>query len=68
MKKKGWSDPILDELRRIRDEHAAAFNYDVVAMGRDLQERQRTSGRTYISMPPKRLCPDEVNGKPAAPS
>jgi hypothetical protein len=64
MKKKGWSDPILDELRGIRDEHAAEFNYDVMAMGRDLQEQERKSGRTYTSMPPKRLEPQATNGKP----
>ncbi|MEX2139623.1 MAG: hypothetical protein WD894_10200 [Pirellulales bacterium] len=68
MKRKKWHDPIMEELYRIREEHAKQFNYDILAMFRDLQEQQRTSGRTYISMPPERLSPDEVNGKPAEPS
>ena len=30
--------------------------------------QERKSSRTYITMPPKRLGPDEVNGMPVAPS
>jgi hypothetical protein len=48
------SDPIVDEVRRHRDEHAAAFNYDLDAICRDIQQRQDCSGRTYVKFPPKR--------------
>ena len=42
-------DPVIAELHRIKDEHARKFNYDVRAMMADLRERQKTSGRTYVS-------------------
>ncbi len=42
-------DPVIAELHRIKDEHAKKFKYDVRAMMADLRERQKTSGRTYVS-------------------
>ncbi len=33
-------DPIVEEVRRIRRQYAARFNYDLAAIFRDLQERQ----------------------------
>jgi len=56
-------DPIVDEIRRIRDAHAARFNYDLDAIFRDVQEKQKTSGRKYVSYPPVRIEP-----KPALPT
>jgi hypothetical protein len=47
-------DPIVAEVRRIREEYARRFNYDLDAMFRDIQEKQSRSGRTYVSFPPKR--------------
>ena len=44
-------DPIA-EIRRIRDAQAAEFNYDPKAIGRHIQELQRTSGLTYLSKRP----------------
>jgi hypothetical protein len=48
-----WNDPIVEEIRKIRESHAAKFHFDVIAIGRDLQERQRASRREYVS-PPQR--------------
>ena len=42
-------DPMVAEVRRIRDEYAAKFNYDLNAIFRDIKERERKSGRTYVS-------------------
>ncbi|CAN5514604.1 hypothetical protein BH11PLA2_BH11PLA2_09270 [soil metagenome] len=44
-------DPI-EEIRRYREAHAAKFNYDLDAMFADMQERQRTSGRTILCRRP----------------
>ena len=52
-------DPIVAEVRQAREAYAKQFNYDVYAMGRDLQERQQKSGRTVVALPPKRLEPIE---------
>ena len=47
-------DPIVAEVRRIRDEYARQFNCDLDAIFQDVEKRQATSGRTYVSFPPKR--------------
>ena len=52
-------DPIVAEVRQAREAYAKQFNYDIYAMGRDLQERQQKSGRTVVALPPKRLAPSE---------
>jgi hypothetical protein len=44
-----WSDPIVDEVRRVRDEYAARFNYDLRAIYRDLKEQEKRSGRRFVS-------------------
>ncbi len=48
-------DPIVEEVRRIRDEYAARFNYDLNAIYRDLKEQERASGRRYVRFEPKRV-------------
>lgn len=47
-------DPIIAEIRAIRNEHAARFNYDVKAIFKDIQARQKASGRKYVRYPAKR--------------
>jgi hypothetical protein len=49
-------DPIIAEIRRIREEHAAKFNYDLDAIVADLQAKERSSGRKVVSLPPKRVA------------
>jgi uncharacterized protein (DUF736 family) len=49
-----WKDEILDEIHRIREEHAKSFNYDLDAMFADWQKRQAQSGREIISVPLKK--------------
>ena len=39
-----WRDPIIAEVRRIREEYAAQYNYDIKAICRAARERQKTSG------------------------
>ena len=43
------NDPIVDEVRRIRAEHAARFNYDLWAIYRDIKEQQERSGLKFVS-------------------
>ena len=51
------SDPIVDEVRRIRDAHAAKFNYDAKAIFRDIKEQEKRSGRKYVSFADDRIEP-----------
>lgn len=48
-----WKDEILEEIHKIREEHAKAFNYDLQAICDDLRRRQVQSGRKIISSPLK---------------
>ncbi len=51
------SDEIVDEIRKIREAYAEQFNYDLGAIFRDIQERERNSGREYVTLPPRRIVP-----------
>lgn len=53
-----WSDPVVEEVRKTRSEHAARFCYDLKAIYRDLKEKESTSGRTYVRYAP-RPCGEE---------
>lgn len=48
-----WKDPIVAEVREIREEYAAQFNYDLQALYRALKERERQDPRPKVSFPPK---------------
>lgn len=50
-------DPIVDEIRRIRDAHAAKFNYDLNAIARDLQRREKQAPRgKLVNFKPKKVA------------
>ena len=53
------NDPIVEEIRKYREQYAAKFNYDLAAICKDLRERQATCGRKVVSRPPKRIPIDE---------
>jgi len=55
------NDPIVEEVRKARDEYAKKFNYDLDAICRDLQEKQAQPGKNVVSFPPNR----EKTGKGA---
>lgn len=43
-------DEILDEIHKIREEHAKSFNYDLDAMFADWQKKQAASGRKVVNL------------------
>jgi hypothetical protein len=47
------SDPIVDEIRRRRKEHADRFHADLHAICEDLRQQERESGREFVSLPPR---------------
>jgi hypothetical protein len=49
-----WNDEIVEEIRRMRDEYAARFNYDLVMIYDDLKEQQTHTEHKIISLPPKK--------------
>jgi len=50
-----WEDPIVKEVRKIREEHAAQFNYNLHAIYDDLKKQERKSGRKLVSFPSRSL-------------
>jgi hypothetical protein len=48
-----WKDEILEEIYKIREEHAKSFNYDMKAICNDLRKKQALSSRMIISVPLK---------------
>ena len=49
-----WQDPIVEEIRCIREAHAKRFNDDLHAICEDFREKQLLSGRVIISRPPRK--------------
>jgi hypothetical protein len=47
-------DPIVEEVRRIRQQYAARFNYDLAAIFSDLQDRQARGEVAVVSRNPRR--------------
>jgi len=54
------NDPIVDEVRRIRDAHAARFNYDLDAIYQDIKEQERKSKLKFVPPPTDRVEPEKV--------
>lgn len=49
-----WEDEIIEELHRIREEHAKSFDYDLDAMFADWQQKQAASARQNVTLSPQR--------------
>ena len=47
-------DPIVDEIRRIREDQAAKYGFDVKRILAAAKRRQRRSGRKVVSFVPKK--------------
>jgi len=48
-----WTDPIVEEVRRVRQEYAKQFNYDLHALAADLREREQEHPERLVSFPAK---------------
>ena len=47
-------DPIVEEVRKARNEYAGQFNYDLDAICLDLKKKQGQPGKKVVLFPPKR--------------
>jgi hypothetical protein len=44
-----WTDPIVEEVRKVREEHAAKFDFDLARIFEDLKKDERESRREVVS-------------------
>lgn len=65
-----WRDPIVEEVRAIRDAYAKQFDYNLEAIYQDLKDRETKGGRPLVSLPPKSITPfdqkDSARGRGVA--
>ncbi len=51
MTTKTWTDPIVDEIHRIREEIAKEADYDLHKLVARLQESQKRHGERLVTLP-----------------
>jgi len=45
-----WEDPIVADVRRIREELSAKFNFDLAAIFADIRSRQASAGDRLVRL------------------
>ncbi|RJP23573.1 MAG: hypothetical protein C4527_20000 [Candidatus Omnitrophota bacterium] len=48
-----FQDPMVEEIRAARENHARKFHYNLKLIVEDLRKRQQQAGRKTVSFPPK---------------
>ena len=59
-----WTDPIVAEVRRARQEHAARFGFDLREIYDDLKKEEAESELRYVRLPIRRLEESLVGSDP----
>ncbi len=47
-------DPIVEEVRAVREAHARRFDLDLRRIAEDLRQSEKAAGRESMTLPPKR--------------
>ncbi len=48
-----WTDEIVEEIHRIREEYAKSFDYDLNAIFADLRKKEVASGQKVVTLSQK---------------
>ncbi len=48
-----WNDPIVEEVREVRNAHAKKFKYNLKAIVADLRKQQKMGKHKIVSFPAK---------------
>ena len=48
------TDPLIQEIRRIKEANAAKHGFNIRAMVEDMRRREKLSGRKVVTLPPRR--------------
>ena len=49
-----WQDTIVEEIRRIRDDHERTFNHNLHAICEDFRQKPSSSGHKVVTRQPRR--------------
>jgi len=60
-------DPIVEEVRKAREDHAKAFRHDLIAICADLKRIERECGHEIVSLPAKLLTRASSRPRSSAP-
>jgi len=60
-----WRDPIVEQIRQLRQQYAARFHHDLTAICQDLRERQTVGNRKVVTLPPRPARQVKTDGRPA---
>ena len=55
-------DVVVAGVRRIRDEHAARFGYNLDAIVADFKKRENKTEAPVVALPPKRIPVEGAHG------
>lgn len=61
------NNPIVDEIRRIRDEHAKRFNYDLDAIFEDFVRSQSARKNRLVRREPRRITTGKAEQRDEVP-
>lgn len=48
------TDPLVQEIRRIKEANAAKYGFNIRAMVEDMRRREKLSGRKIVTLLPRR--------------
>lgn len=48
-----WTDPIIEETRRLRESYAEEHGHDMDAIFQDILRRQKESSNKFVRLPPR---------------
>ena len=55
-----WKDPVVEEVRAVRDEYSRRFDYDLGKICKDLRRQQEEAESDVVTLPPKRLVKNDA--------
>ncbi len=55
-----WTDPIIEEIHRVREAHARQFGFDLKAIAEDIKRIEQTMKIPPVSLPPKPVQPKRL--------
>ena len=60
-----WQDPIVEEVRKVREGHAARYNFDLRRIYQELKKAEQQSASRKVTFAPKRIKPIKTESNPA---